>query len=70
MKLAVVIGLSLRNSIVMSPMLVWSRTLVPPTYNGSVSDVGDVVAEVVGVGVAVKVVGAVVGVGVGDTCTG
>jgi hypothetical protein len=70
MKLAVVIGLSLRNSIVMSPMLVWSRTLVPPTYKGSVIDVGDVVAEVTGVGVAVKVVGAGVGVGVGDTFAG
>jgi hypothetical protein len=51
-------------------MLVWSRTLVPPTYKGSVTDVGDVVAEVTGVGVAVKVVGAGVGDGVGDTFAG
>jgi acetamidase/formamidase len=54
----------------MFPTLVCNKTFVPPTYNGSVSDVGDVVTELVGagVGVPVKVVGA--GVDVGDTFAG
>jgi hypothetical protein len=54
----------------MFPTLVCNKTFVPPTYNGSVSDVGEVVTGLVGagVGVSVKVVGA--GVDVGDIFAG
>jgi hypothetical protein len=60
MKLAVVIGLSLRNSRVMFPAVVSSRTLVGFVYSGSCEAVGEVEGEADG-----AAVGDGVGVGVG-----